>query len=292
MTTPTPPDAPVPPPAKPVSSLMQRVLTAVILAPLVILAILWLPTIVFGGLLGVILLSGLWEWTRMIGFRKRRFRLIVLAVNALAMLALHFLLPLSGWLWLIYLGVAWWLVALLWLKAFTFGQQPTSRNREIKILVGSLLILPAWGAAILLHAEPDWGPQWTLYVVVLIWVADVFAYFAGRQFGQKKLAPRISPGKTREGVYGALLGCALYAAALGAWVLPVPAAALPLFVALALLTVVFSVVGDLFESLIKRHANMKDSGSLLPGHGGVLDRVDSMLAALPIYVAGHHLLQL
>ena len=274
------------------SSLRQRVLTALVLAPLVIAAILWLPTIAFGSMLGLILLSGLWEWTRMIGFRKRRLRLIVVAVNAIAMLALHFLLPLSAWIWLIYLGVAWWLLALLWLKAFNFAEQPTTRNLEIKILVGSLLILPAWGAGILLHAQVDWVPRWTLFLVVLIWVADICAYFAGRRFGQNKLAPRISPGKTREGVYGALLGCVLYAGVLAWWVLPVPSSTWPLFVALALVTVVFSIVGDLFESLIKRHANMKDSGSMLPGHGGVLDRVDSMLAALPIFVAGFLLLEL
>lgn len=277
---------------KPVSSLRQRVLTAVLLAPLVLCAILFLPTRLFAALLGLIFLAGLWEWTRMIGFRKRRLRIIVVMVNAAAMVALLLLLPRSAWIWLVYVGVLWWFLALLWLKAFSFAEQPTSRNLEIKVLVGSLIILPAWGAGVLLHGLPQWGPQWTLFVVLLIWVADVCAYFAGRSFGNRKLAPRISPGKTREGVYGALLGCALYAG-VAAWLwLPVAPGAQALFVALCLLTVVFSIVGDLFESLIKRHANMKDSGTLLPGHGGVLDRVDSMLAALPIFLAGHVLLQL
>lgn len=274
------------------SALRQRVLTALVLAPLVLGAILYLPNIVFAGLLGLIFLAGLWEWTRLIGFRKKRLRTIVVLSNGALMVALHLLVPTLGWRWLIGIGVVWWFIALLWLKAAHFARQPTARNLELKVLVGSLVILPAWGAGVQLHADPVAGPHWTLYVVLLIWVADVCAYFAGRRFGRAKLAPSISPGKTREGVYGALLGCVLYAMVCAWYWLPVPAATQVLFVGLSLVTVVFSIVGDLFESLIKRHANLKDSGSILPGHGGVLDRVDSLLAALPVFMGGLLLLGL
>jgi phosphatidate cytidylyltransferase len=153
------------------------------------------------------------------------------------------------------------------------------------------MVVPAWVAAWLIHREPSAGPLWTLFVLMLIWVADVSAYFAGRRFGQHKLAPRISPGKTREGVYGALVGTALFAGVAGWLIEPVPVGH-ALLIVLATVTVLFSIVGDLFESLIKRQSNLKDSGSLLPGHGGMLDRIDSVLAALPIFVCGRYLIGL
>ena len=120
---------------------------------------------------------------------------------------------------------------------------------------------------------------------MLIWAGDSGAYFFGRAFGRVKLAPSISPGKTREGLYGGLLASGLFAALAGVWLLDgrIQIAAL---VGLAVITILFSVVGDLFESLIKRQSKQKDSGTLFPGHGGMLDRLDSVFAALPIFVAG------
>jgi phosphatidate cytidylyltransferase len=271
--------------------LRARVITALVLAPIAIGAVLFLPSTWFALCFGLVLCYAIWEWTRVIGFRGRPLRAIAVVANG-AMMALLLWLDPAGWLLPIaWVGVAWWCLAIFWLRAFDFGSAPTRRNRELKMLVGSVMVVPAWVAAWLIHREPDAGPWWTLFVLMLIWVADVSAYFAGRRFGQHKLAPRISPGKTREGVYGALAGTVLFAAVAGWAIEPIPVAH-GLLVVLATVTVLFSIVGDLFESLIKRQSNLKDSGSLLPGHGGMLDRIDSVLSALPIFVCGRYLIGL
>ncbi len=271
--------------------LRARVITALLLAPLAIGAVLFLPSTWFALCFGLVLCYAIWEWTRVIGFRGRPLRAVAVIVNGLIMATLLVLDP-AGWLLPIaWVGVVWWCIAIFWLRAFEFGSAPTRRNREIKMLVGSMMVVPAWVAAWLIHREPAAGPWWTLFVLMLIWVADVSAYFAGRRFGEHKLAPRISPGKTREGVYGALLGTVLFAAVAGWLIEPIPVGH-ALLIILATVTVLFSIVGDLFESLIKRQSNLKDSGSLLPGHGGMLDRIDSVLSALPIFVCGRYLIGL
>ncbi len=286
-----PADVQVASPKKSDSGLRSRVITALILAPLAIFAVLKMPSTAFAALFGLVLCYGIWEWTRVIGVRNQVLRVLAVALNGGLMAALlwlnlgHWLLPIA------WIGVAWWCLAVLWLRSIEFGAEPTTRNREIKLLVGSVMVVPAWVAAWLIHrAQPD-GPWWTLFVLMLIWVADISAYFAGRRFGKHKLAPRISPGKTREGVYGALAGTVLFTAVAG-WVIePIPVGHV-LLIVLATVTVLFSIVGDLFESLIKRQSHLKDSGSLLPGHGGMLDRIDSVLAALPIFVCGRYLIGL
>ena len=142
-----------------------------------------------------------------------------------------------------------------------------------------LVLIPAWLALVRLHAQ---GPALMLFLLLLVVAADIGAYFAGRHFGRNKLAPRVSPGKTWEGVMGGVVGAAVVAL-VGVSIFHVSAAP---FIGLSLVTVLASVVGDLTESLFKRHAGVKDSGSLLPGHGGVLDRVDSVTAAAPIFLVG------
>ena len=269
---------------------VARVLTAVILAPLVILGVLYLSTPLFAAGLALVLLLGTWEWTRIIGVQRRRFRSAVVLFNAVLIAFCWYFLAHTNYLYIAEIGALWWCIALLWLKRITFAQTKTLANAELKMFVGSLLMLPAWCAAVLLH-ESEHGARWTLFLFALIWCADIGAYFTGRKFGNKKLAPQISPGKTREGVYGGLAASGLFAICFGLWT----GKSLPdacLLMGLGLLTVVFSIVGDLFESLMKRHANLKDSGTLLPGHGGVLDRIDSLLAALPAFVAGKVLLSL
>jgi phosphatidate cytidylyltransferase len=142
-------------------------------------------------------------------------------------------------------------------------------------------------------AEPrtGYGHWWVLFLACIVIAADIGAFSAGRRWGRHKLAPVISPGKTREGVYGALV-CSGIVGLVGGALLKVPLDRLPAIVALALVTVLFSIVGDLFESLMKRHAGVKDSGALFPGHGGMFDRVDSLVAALPVFVLGKYLLGL
>jgi phosphatidate cytidylyltransferase len=271
-------------------ALVARFLTAAVLAPLVILGVLRLPSTLFALGLAVVLLLGTWEWTRIIGVKRRRFRAAVVLLNGLLIALCWYFLAHLHFVYVAELGAIWWCFALLWLRRVTFAQSENSANSELKMVVGALLMVPAWCAAVLLH-ESENGARWTLFVFALIWCADIGAYFTGRKFGNKKLAPQISPGKTREGVYGALVVSGIFAFGCGIWAGKTIPDAL-LLVGLALLTVAFSVVGDLFESLMKRHANLKDSGTLLPGHGGVLDRIDSLLAALPAFVAGKFLLGL
>ncbi len=271
-------------------SFKSRLLTALLLAPLAIAGILWLPTVYFALALGAIFLLGSWEWSRIIGMERKRFRGSLVLINLLLMAALwRYREAYDLWLVATLIGVIWWFGSIFWLKRIQFGNSISTSMLELKAIVGSLLIIPAWSAGIWLHAGPSHGrfsgPVWVLFVVCLIWVADIGAYFSGRRFGKKKLAPQISPGKTREGVYGALALASVYAAGIGIWSGMLIPAALILTI-LALIVVVFSIVGDLFESLMKRQANLKDSGSLLPGHGGVLDRIDSLLAALPVFAAG------
>jgi phosphatidate cytidylyltransferase len=163
--------------------------------------------------------------------------------------------------------------------------------RLLKSLAGVLVTVPAWASLVLLHSrEPD-GPYVILYLLVLVWAADSGAYFAGRKWGKRKLAPVISPGKSWEGVYGGIALCSVLAVAVGlAYGETLKQAAGLLLV--SLLTVMFSIVGDLLESLMKRQAGIKDSSNLIPGHGGVLDRIDSLTAAAPVFFIGLHWLKL
>ena len=164
-----------------------------------------------------------------------------------------------------------------------FGVRMDALSRMVKLAAATLAVVPAWAALALLHAETPHGPRWLLTALAIVWAADSGAYFAGSHWGQRKLSPRISPNKTVEGLLGGIVAgvviglvFALFAGA--------PPRVLPAVALAALLTVAAAVVGDLFESLLKRHAGAKDSGDLLPGHGGVLDRLASVLAALPVFV--------
>jgi phosphatidate cytidylyltransferase len=271
--------------------LRQRVLTALLLAPLVILLILLLPTSIFALLLAVAFLAATWEWTRLTGMKRRANRGVVLGFAAALFVAL-WMWRVSTWLWpaLMVAGVIWWLLVCVWLRHFAFGAAPTPENRNLKLLAGTFVIFPAWVAALSIHgsSQPH-GHVWTFLAMLLVWAADTGAYFSGRFFGKRKLAPQISPGKTWAGVYGAFVTSALVLGVSG-WLLGVRDTRLFGLIVLTVVTVASSIVGDLFESLMKRHANVKDSGALFPGHGGLLDRLDSVFAALPIFALGKLLL--
>ncbi|MFI4968668.1 MAG: phosphatidate cytidylyltransferase [Lysobacterales bacterium] len=271
--------------------LKQRTLTALVLAPIAIAIILFLPTAALAVVIGVMCLQALWEWTRLAGLTDRGVRTAIVATNAV-------LLGLLWWsrdqpaAWVVIgVGLAFWLLSLLWLRNFSWAAAPTRENAAIKVIAGEFAVLPAWLALMKLHAGQGDGHAWALFAVVLIWAADIAAYFAGKRYGTTKLAPRISPNKTTAGAWGALGGAGALAVA-GGWLLHVRGAALIALVVLALLSVAASIAGDLIESLLKRQANVKDSGTLFPGHGGLLDRLDSLFAAIPVFVAGKALLDL
>lgn len=269
---------------KPSGALRERVATALILAPIGIAAVILLPQGWFALALAILFLVGVREWAVLCGWRSPYARAAILGAH-LALFAHVWLGGANVRQQIVGCGVVFWFLVPVWLWRFRYGERPSLRVRIVKSTVGFLTIVPAFSAAISLHGDAQ-GPWWVLFVVMLIWCADTCAYFAGRRFGTTKLAPNISPGKTTAGVYGALIGSALFAVLTGHYGLTVTPRQLPVFAALCLVTVVFSVVGDLLESLIKRHAAVKDSGDLFPGHGGALDRFDSLFAALPIFVAG------
>ncbi len=183
------------------------------------------------------------------------------------------------------IGVLWWALVLLWLARPGFGAGDSEGTRGLKLLAGSLCVVPAWCALGWLHSEDAFGPRWTLFALAVCWAADSGAYFVGSKFGRRKLAPSISPGKTWEGVAGGLATSVLLAA-LALPLLGLDWSALPALALLTVITAAISVVGDLFESLMKRHSGVKDSGDLFPGHGGLMDRLDSLVAALPVFVVG------
>jgi len=255
--------------------LRERVITALILAALVLLVIFMLPHVATMAALALLVVAAAWEWSAFPRFTQHSARIFYVAFVAACVAA-------SWWYGvereemgrLIQAALAWWVFALVWVAI-----APARVNRVTAAGAGLLVLVPAWLALARLHAA---GPQLLLFLILLVVAADVGAYFAGRRFGHNKLAPRVSPGKTWEGVLGGFVAAALMAA-VGVWWFHVDAAR---FLALCIVVVVASIIGDLTESLFKRHAGLKDSGRLLPGHGGLLDRVDSVTAAAPVFLIG------
>jgi phosphatidate cytidylyltransferase len=269
----------------------QRIITALLITPVTIALLLYAPPVAVAAIIGGLCLIALWEWTRLSGMRSRPLRAVFVALAALAMIALWCWASLAVWWTLIGAGCVWWLAAFAWLRRFAFAASPTREHTALKLAAGVLTVLPAWAGLMRILVTQETPHTWALYSLFVVWAADSFAYLAGKRWGRNKLAPQISPGKTREGVYGALIGCALVAA-IGGWLLHVRGVPLLLLVLFSLIAAVFSVIGDLFESLIKRHAGVKDSGALFPGHGGVCDRLDGVFAALPIFALSKALLGL
>ncbi|WP_305805820.1 phosphatidate cytidylyltransferase [Stenotrophomonas sp. YIM B06876] len=263
-----------------------RIIAALIMAPVAICAILLLPTQWLAALAALVFLTGLWEWLKLSGVDGVP-RTIMLALNLILMVLLVW--ASSGSLVLFQLaaliGVGAWLLALLWLRFFNFGANADSAARMLKLAAGTLAIVPAWASLVLIHASENQGHRWLLTALAIVWAADSGAYFAGRSLGKHKLAPRISPNKTIEGLAGGLVA-GLLAAGLFGWIAGIDPPHLGGLMLVAAVAVLASVLGDLFESLLKRHAGAKDSGNLIPGHGGVLDRIDGVLAALPVFALG------
>jgi phosphatidate cytidylyltransferase len=268
--------------------LRQRVITALILAPLVISSVLLLPTLYVALLLAVVVLVGSREWARLSGFNRLPQQLLYTLMMLILMCCSYLWLPASWIPAITGFAVLWWCFVLMRIVRFRAEHSP-SENSLLKSLEGVVVLLPAWLALVTLHQIPNFGPGLMLFVLMLIWSADVGAHFAGHRWGSNKLAPQVSPGKTREGVYGAIASALLCGLVL-LWWLDTSGLKSMLILILCLVTMLSSVVGDLFESLLKRQRGMKDSGTLLPGHGGMLDRIDSLTAAAPVFLFGLTLL--
>jgi phosphatidate cytidylyltransferase len=248
----------------------------------IVAAIVWLDTQWLGIALGAVILTGAWEWGTLSGLRNPGAKFGYVAGMAVLALAAVNYLPAAA---LFALGCAWWaLVAARILR----GQPATLLQGRVSqgwLLAGPLTLIPAYTAILYLHRSETFGAMFLLYAMSIVWVADIGAYFTGRRWGRRKLALAISPGKSWEGAAGALVLVAAYGI-VGGWWFSETLASAALLVMVAMAAGLVSIVGDLFVSLLKRAAQRKDSGRLLPGHGGVLDRIDSLTAAMPVFASG------
>lgn len=261
--------------------LKQRMMTGVLLALAVLLGVLLLPSPWFAVVSMIVIITlGGWEWANLTGYKDENSRGIFIALLLLVAVISY---TWKGMHWpLIIIGVFWWAYALMLL--FNYTKEKSGLEGRSWLLPASsfLVLIPAWLSLIELHARL---PLLVLYLIFLVAIADSGAYFAGKAMGLTKLAPDLSPGKTIEGFKGGLLGAGLWSL-LAVWYFGLSFTNSILFILLSLVVATVSVGGDLYESLLKRQANEKDSGTLLPGHGGILDRIDGLLAALPVFTLG------
>lgn len=275
--------------------LKYRIITALVLIPLVIAALFLLPLQGFAWVTLLICVLGAWEWAPLAGFKALPQRILITTgfFILLSLSLLVFFLPwhtrrielsiIKGMLWLV---PFWWLIALGLVLFYPRSANLWRGSRILPLLFGLLTLLPFFFGMLVLRQsyyslDPSIGAWWLLYVMVLVWGADSGAYLFGKRFGKHKLAPSVSPGKTWEGLIGGLLTSVLISWVFGRFA-PLDVLPTALLISSVLATLA-SVLGDLTESMLKREAGIKDSGHLLPGHGGILDRIDSLLAAIPIF---------
>lgn len=264
--------------------LKERVLTALILIPLVLWCIFGAATKVpFAAFAGAIVLVGAWEWTALMTWSNKAARAGFVAAVGAGLIAMSMpALAISEVKYTLYaISAVFWLVAVRGVVFYPESAVVWAKS-AVLVPVGLILLVPAWTGLTDLHRISPW---WLMYVFALVWGADTGAYFAGRALGKNKLAPKVSPGKTIEGMIGGLLTTGVLMVAVAIY-RDLPAIRFAAFIGLSLFTVLASVLGDLVESMVKRQAGVKDSGSIFPGHGGALDRIDSLTAAAPIFALG------
>jgi phosphatidate cytidylyltransferase len=295
--------------------LLQRILTALVLIPLIVVAVFYLPSNAyfsyFSVVMAVIVLLAAWEWTNLIGVDKLWMKLLFLVLLVLPMVGvtlwtqfLELMAEVLEWNelkeysgvidWLVFPPVLLWILIMMLIRKVPTELLAVNLKTGYKAFLGWFILLAAWMFICRLHTLYQAGM--VMYFLILIWAADISAYFVGKKFGKDKLSPDISPGKTVEGFYGALVSGAVCGISLNIFLKlfygeQVAYSGLHYatafdFILLSVLTVLTSVYGDLFFSLVKRQKGVKDSGSLLPGHGGMLDRIDSVIAAAPFFYAG------
>lgn len=306
--------------------LLQRVITAAILVPLVVMAVFQLPTDYFSLIFGLIILMAAWEWSFLIGINVPSKKYLFLLGLLLPMLwiqfwtqfleGLQYLIETAqqdlyqhakkvGWStistfmeylnipdvrlysgaleWLVIPPVIFWALIMVLIKRAPTGILNVELKPSHKAWIGWFVLLAAW--MFLVRLRTLYGAEMTMYFLILIWAADIAAYFVGKKFGKSRLAPEISPSKTMAGFYGALLA-GVVCGGLLSLIYGFPLMNASDIILLSILTVLISIYGDLFFSVVKRRSGVKESGSILPGHGGILDRIDSLIAATPFFYAG------
>ena len=273
--------------------LKQRIITGVVLAVGLLSALWFLPDTALMVLLALVLLIGAWEWAGLSGLVGSVARVVYVLCIAAVLLVLWWASQLNTQLaprWIIAAGGVWWLLALVCVTTYPASARIWGKQ-ALELVIGALVLVPALFATLALIQAPQ-GRWWVLFVVLIVASADIGAFFSGRRFGHRRLAAKVSPGKTLEGLVGGLCSVALLAL-ICAWGVSytspggfagMPTADWLQWLLVVLITGLASVLGDLNESMVKRHRGIKDSGTILPGHGGVLDRVDSLSAALPVFV--------
>lgn len=278
--------------------LKQRIITALILAPAAILAIFYLSLINFAAVMLIVMAIGAWEWGPLMGCANKRYRLAFVSVTSILIAALWYFLPL-GALWdepkhvveqaniVLWLAVAWWLLSAGLTLLYPRFSKFWSSHRSVRGLFGWLTLVPTWLAFMILRSsdyEVDTyhGAQLLMFLFLMVWSADVGAYFVGKSFGKHKLLPNVSPGKTLEGFLGGVIFACVMVVIAG-YFIDWTMAQYRIVIPVTILITTISVLGDLNESMFKRQAGVKDSGTILPGHGGILDRIDSLTATAPIY---------
>lgn len=263
--------------------LKTRIITALILAPIAIGGIFFLPPLGFALFTGAVITIGAWEWANMSGMVSPVARVVYALVVAAILYGL-LNVPAVAVLWL---ALVWWILCLLLVRSYPNGSDRWG-SVAARASMGLLVLVPAWvGLNHIRTGAFQFGDTSNsllviLYVFCVVWVADIGAYFAGRAFGKAKLAPRVSPGKSWAGVWGGLAAVSVFAIIISMLASATPAQSLLLIIA-SLATGAVSVLGDLLESMLKRFRGIKDSSQLLPGHGGIMDRIDSLTAAIPVF---------
>ncbi len=265
--------------------LKQRIITALILAPLMIGGIFFLPSQEFGYFIALIAVLGAWEWANMSGFAAQPARLGFAGAMAAILAGVAYSLTQEVIMAILTAGAAWWLLALLLVVRYP-KQTAFWSPKVVRLFIGLLVLVPMWVGFVVLKAQ-NHSALLILYLMFVVWGADTGAYFAGKQFGKAKLAPQVSPGKSWAGFWGGLATTMLVAAVFVYYIehniQSLSTEAIGQLVLITLLTALVSVLGDLLESMFKRYCGIKDSSALLPGHGGILDRIDSMTAAVPVF---------
>ncbi|MEA2118638.1 phosphatidate cytidylyltransferase [Halovibrio sp. HP20-50] len=257
--------------------LKQRIITAAWLVPLTLIGLFGLQGGAYALFTAIIVLLGTWEWTNLAGVTRTAQRAQLVAMMAALMLGM-WLTNAATSVWPLWLAAVGWLVNFYWVIRYpAAGQQWQATAR--RLLMGLWVLLPCWVGFNVLRES---GAIWLLFVLLLVWCADIGAYFVGRRWGRRKLAPQVSPGKSWEGVLGGLAATAILAIVFTLW-LPLDGLASMALILVTAVVTLASVLGDLLESMLKRYRNIKDSSQLLPGHGGILDRVDSLTAAIPLF---------
>lgn len=273
--------------------LKSRLITAFVLIPVVIAALFLLPPVGFALVVLAVCMIAAWEWGQLAGLKSRNQRIwlailcgLLLALMLITIPDYHPYAAAAVVQYTLCASLMWWAAALVLVLFYPSSAALWRHSWLLRLVFGVLTILPFfWGMLALrqYHYSVDrfTGAWWLLYVMLLVWGADSGAYIFGRTLGKHKLAPKVSPGKTWEGLVGGLLTSAVISWLFGEFA---PLDALPLsLLVCSVIAALASVLGDLTESMFKREAGIKDSGNLIPGHGGILDRIDSLTAAVPVF---------